>query len=105
MSKIMIVPEEDFKVLQKYFGDGVTAGVTGSLILIPQKVLSTFSEKDRAGIANIMEYGSPELLNYNHGGEADVLVDIVLGRGHYAMEEMLGASPASYIDDDDEEND
>lgn len=98
MSKLMVIPDEDLKVLQKYFGaDGNTED---SLILLPQKVLSTFRDEDRARITAILNHGSPVLDDYNHGGEADVMVDIVDSRDHYAMLELLDMEPEDDGEDD-----
>ena len=68
MSKIRIVPDKDYEVLKKYL-----ASPESRIVLIPEKIAKETNTK------NIDE----NVLDYDHGGEADLEIDLVYHENHY----------------------
>lgn len=76
MVPIKIVPKEDMEVLKKYWG-------YPGVVLIPETVF--------AGLpAPVQEQLSerPEV-DYDFGGESDIMVDVVLDKDHYFVQGQL----------------
>ena len=86
MSKLMIVPTEDWEVLRNYIGTGE------SVVLVPQHVYDGFTPVLR----NAIDYLYPAE-EYDFCGEPDVYVDVV-----YNDEHCFIACARDYLDEGDE---
>ena len=80
MAKLVIIPEEDYNVVKKYLP---SSGFPDSVVLVPETVIkdSDFPAETAAKLRELD--GQP--VDYDFGGEADVFVDIITDKDHYAL--------------------
>lgn len=80
MAKLIIVPEEDYNVVKKYLAS------PDSIVLVPEQVIndSDFPAETAAKLKELD--GQP--IDYDFGGEADLFVDVILNKNHYALESL-----------------
>lgn len=84
MAKLVIVPQEDYKVVSKYIGKS-----DSGLILLPQDVLDTLSSEDQAALRTLAQ---KDYVNYDFGGEPSVVIDVITERESYACVDLLGST-------------
>ena len=74
-NSIKVVPKEHWEVMVEYL-----ASSDKGVVLIPEHVLKStgLSEED-------IERANDHFEGYSFGGDADLWVDIVLGKSHYFM--------------------
>lgn len=94
MAKLVIIPEEDYDVVKKYLP---SSGFPDSVVLVPETVIegSDFPAKTAAKLRELD--GQP--IDYDFGGEADLFVDVITDKDHYALA-SLGLATA----DEESEN-
>ena len=81
MVRVKVVPNEDWKVLKKYFNEG-----TG-VVLVPEPSLEQHFPK---AMADAIKEKNDECINYDFGGgDPDFYVDIVTAPMHYAVDALL----------------
>lgn len=78
MTKLMIIPAEEYKILNKYLFSDV--------ILIPEPALNALPPEAQAKAQELAKCGD---IPYNFGGNADISVDIIFGKFSRAYEELL----------------
>lgn len=80
MAKLIIIPEEDYNVVKKYLPSG---GFPDSVVLAPERVIndSNFPAETAAKLKELD--GQP--IDYDFGGEADLFVDVITNKDHYAL--------------------
>lgn len=80
MAKLVIIPEEDYDVVKKYLP---SSGFPDSVVLVPETVIegSDFPAETAAKLRELD--GQP--IDYDFGGEADLFVDIITDKDHYAL--------------------
>lgn len=80
MAKLVIIPEEDYNVVKKYLPSG---GFPDSVVLVPEAVIegSDFPAETAAKLRELD--GQP--IDYDFGGEADLFVDVITDKDHYAL--------------------
>lgn len=80
MAKLIIIPEEDYNVVKKYLP---SSGFPDSVVLVPETVIkgSDFPAETAAKLRELD--GQP--IDYDFGGEADLFVDIITDKDHYAL--------------------
>lgn len=94
MAKLVIIPEEDYNVVKKYLP---SSGFPDSVVLVPETVIegSDFPAETAAKLRELD--GQP--IDYDFGGEADLFVDVITDKDHYALA-SLGLATA----DEESEN-
>lgn len=94
MAKLVIIPEEDYDVVKKYLP---SSGFPDSVVLVPETVIegSDFPAETAAKLRELD--GQP--IDYDFGGEADLFVDVIPDKDHYALA-SLGLATA----DEESEN-
>ena len=94
MTKLVIIPEEDYDVFKKYLP---SSGFPDSVVLVPETVIegSDFPAETAAKLRELD--GQP--IDYDFGGEADLFVDVITDKDHYALA-SLGLATA----DEESEN-
>lgn len=94
MAKLVIIPEEDYDVVKKYLP---SSGFPDSVVLVPETVIegSDFPAETAAKLRELD--GQP--IDYDFGGEADLFVDVITDKDHYALA-SLGLATA----DEESEN-
>lgn len=80
MAKLIIIPEEDYNVVKKYLP---SSGFPDSVVLVHETVIkgSDFPAETAAKLRELD--GQP--IDYDFGGEADLFVDIITDKDHYAL--------------------
>lgn len=83
MAKVKIVPKAHYDILKQYLGTSPQGGV----ILVPESVLTAedFSQKK----AELLRQLDGTEIDYNFGGEPDVVVDIILSNDCYALSQLF----------------
>ena len=76
MALIKIVPKEDMQVLEKYCG-------YPGVVLISEAILSELPAPAQELISDGKE------IDYDFGGESDIMADFVLDKDHYFITEQL----------------
>lgn len=79
MVKFAIISDEEYAVLSKYTD---AAGA----VLLPAHILKTFSPDVQAQFQALHEEG---VVDYDFGGDPDVVLDVILSAGSYAYNELL----------------
>lgn len=80
MVRVKVVPNEDWKVLKKYFNEGT------EVVLVPEPSLEQHFPKD---MADAIKEKNNECVDYDFGGDPDFYVDIVTAPMHYAVDALL----------------
>ena len=80
MAKLIIIPEEDYNVVKKYLP---SSGFPDSVVLVPETVIKglDFPVETASKLRELD--GQP--IDYDFGGEADLFVDIITDKDHYAL--------------------
>lgn len=78
---VVIVPNEDWKVLKKYLGKGE------GLVFVSEETLAMFPEDQQK---KLREMDKDPRVEYDFGGEPDIYVDIIHDPDSYAAKELLG---------------
>jgi len=82
MMDFKIIPDKDWETIRKYFG---YAGV-GRAVLIPETVFRNLPKSMKAKAKELSKTGT---CDYNFGGEADIMMDVILSPSEYAAYELL----------------
>ena len=69
MTKFMIVPKEDWEIINKYINNRNF----GMIVLLPEQVLETLTEKQ----ADEMRRQNDGYIEYDFGEEADYFLDVI----------------------------
>lgn len=81
MTKLLIVPSNDWDVLKKYLGAS-----DGGVVLLPKPVLDKMPSEAQTALR---ELNGEELDSYDFGGEPDLAVDIISSPEHYAVDCLI----------------
>lgn len=89
MATVVFVTPEDVDVLRKYLG----ASDSGSVVLVyPGEAQDALSS---------LGVGDDEEVDYDHGGESDLMVDVVSNKSHYFISQVRIEQGLEPEDDDD----
>ncbi len=81
MATLRIVPKEHWEILREYLYDDDG----GALVLVPEHNLEKFPEKSAA----ILREHDGDFIEYNFGGEPDVVLDVIEHPESYAGEAIM----------------
>lgn len=81
MATVKIVPKEHWEILREYIG----ADDEGAVLLVPEGNLSKFSAVDEQ---TIREQDGKDI-EYDFGGEPDVVIDVLNDPGNYCVDILL----------------
>lgn len=76
MATLKIVPKEHWEILREYLCDDDG----GAPVLVPEDNLKVFSEKN----ATILREHNGKFIEYDFGGEPDIILDIIRTPDSYA---------------------
>lgn len=83
MAQLFIVPKEDYKVIRKYlFG---SCGM--SAVLVPEETLEN-PDFPKATAEKLRALDGMEV-NYDFGGEPDILLDVITSKDHYSLSSLV----------------